>query len=81
MRQNLTHLLSFTADAISKVKGEQLSQRFRDTFVPEGQALHPGTYVRMPGLAQVLRAGLFNFYHGNLSQEIEDEVGDTSMSF
>ncbi|XP_028261007.1 glutathione hydrolase 7-like [Parambassis ranga] len=62
------------SDAISKVKGEQLSQRFRDMFVPEGQALHPGSYVRMPGLAQVLRAGLFNFYHGNLSQEMEDEV-------
>uniref|UniRef100_A0AAQ5XX57 Glutathione hydrolase n=1 Tax=Amphiprion ocellaris TaxID=80972 RepID=A0AAQ5XX57_AMPOC len=62
------------ADAISKVEGEQLSQRFRDIFIPEGRALQAGSYVRIPGLAGVLEAGLSNFYYGNLSQEIEDEV-------
>uniref|UniRef100_A0A3P8UA19 Gamma-glutamyltransferase 7 n=1 Tax=Amphiprion percula TaxID=161767 RepID=A0A3P8UA19_AMPPE len=68
------HLSSSIADAISKVEGEQLSQRFRDIFIPEGRALQAGSYVRIPGLAGVLEAGLSNFYYGNLSQEIEDEV-------
>ncbi|XP_035858404.1 glutathione hydrolase 7-like [Sander lucioperca] len=62
------------AEAISKVKGEQLSQRFRDIFLPDGQALLPGSFLRMPSLAGVLEAGLSNFYTGNLSQEMEDEV-------
>ncbi|XP_034725386.1 glutathione hydrolase 7-like [Etheostoma cragini] len=62
------------ADAISKVKGEQLSQRFRDIFLPDGQALLPGSFLRMSSLAEVLEAGLANFYNGNLSQEMEDEV-------
>ncbi|XP_069008781.1 glutathione hydrolase 7-like [Embiotoca jacksoni] len=68
---NVSHSLAY---AVSKVKGEQLSQRFRDVFIPDGQALSPGSSVRMPGLARVLEAGLLNFYHGNLSQEIQDEV-------
>ncbi|XP_070758985.1 glutathione hydrolase 7-like [Enoplosus armatus] len=62
------------AEAISKVKGEQLSQHFRDTFFPDGHALRPGSFLRMPGLAGVLEAGLSSFYDGNVSQEIEDEV-------
>ncbi|XP_070814249.1 glutathione hydrolase 7-like [Chaetodon trifascialis] len=62
------------AEAISKVKGEQLSPRFRDMFFPDGQALRPGSYLRMPSLAGVLEAGLSNFYEGNFSQEVEDEV-------
>uniref|UniRef100_A0A3Q1FUK2 Gamma-glutamyltransferase 7-like n=1 Tax=Acanthochromis polyacanthus TaxID=80966 RepID=A0A3Q1FUK2_9TELE len=53
---------------------EQLSQRFRDIFIPEGRALRAGSFVRIPGLSGVLEAGLLNFYYGNLSQEIEDEV-------
>ncbi|XP_037643517.1 glutathione hydrolase 7-like isoform X2 [Sebastes umbrosus] len=62
------------AEAISKLKGEQLSQRFRDTFLPGGRALLPGSFLRMSSLAGVLEAGLSNFYEGNFSQEIEDEV-------
>ncbi|XP_035518399.1 glutathione hydrolase 7-like [Morone saxatilis] len=62
------------AEAVSKVKGEQLSQRFRDMFFPNGQALHPGSFLRMPSLAGVVEAGLSNFYDGNFSQEMEDEV-------
>ncbi|XP_008282204.1 gamma-glutamyltransferase 7-like [Stegastes partitus] len=68
---NVSHSLS---DAISKVKGDQLSQRFKDTFIPDDRVLSPGSYVQIPGLAGVLEAGLMSFYHGNLSQEIEDEV-------
>uniref|UniRef100_A0A3Q0RXX3 Glutathione hydrolase n=1 Tax=Amphilophus citrinellus TaxID=61819 RepID=A0A3Q0RXX3_AMPCI len=68
---NVSHSL---ADAISKIKGEQLSQHFGNTFMPDGRPLSPGSYVRLPGLAGVLEAGLLNFYHGNLSQEMVDEV-------
>ncbi|XP_044076082.1 glutathione hydrolase 7-like isoform X1 [Siniperca chuatsi] len=67
--------VSFTlSEAISRVKGEWLSQRFRDTFFPDGKALRPGSFLRMPSLAGVLEADLSNFYDGNFSQEIEDEV-------
>ncbi|XP_029133169.2 glutathione hydrolase 7 [Labrus bergylta] len=62
------------SEAIEKVKGETLSKRFRDIFFPDGQALHSGLILRMPGLAGVLQAPLSNFYNGNFSQEIEDEV-------
>ncbi|XP_035760854.1 glutathione hydrolase 7-like [Neolamprologus brichardi] len=62
------------ADAISKVSGEQQSQSFNNTFMPHGRPLSAGSYVRLPRLAGVLEAGLLNFYHGNLSQEIVDEA-------
>ncbi|XP_031704454.1 glutathione hydrolase 7-like isoform X2 [Anarrhichthys ocellatus] len=62
------------AEAILKVKGERLSQRFRDTFMPGGRALIPGSFLRSSSLAGVLEAGLPNFYDGNFSRELEDEV-------
>ncbi|KAM7423232.1 hypothetical protein PAMA_011000 [Pampus argenteus] len=68
---NVSHSL---AEAISKVKDEKLLQRFRTVFFPEGRALRPGSFLRMPSLAGVLEAGLSNFYNGNLSQEMEDVV-------
>lgn len=67
------YLALSTAAAISQV-GEQPAGRFRDLFLPNGQALSPGSYLRMPGVADVMEAGLFSFYHGNISQELEDEV-------
>ncbi|KAK1900922.1 Glutathione hydrolase 7 [Dissostichus eleginoides] len=62
------------AEAISKVKGQRVSQRFRDLFFPDGQALRPGSFLMISSLAGVLEAGLSNFYDGNVSKEIEDEV-------
>ncbi|XP_067360330.1 glutathione hydrolase 7-like [Channa argus] len=62
------------SEAISKVKGEPLSPLFRDLFIPGGQSLHSGSFLRMPGLARVLEAGLSNVYDGNLSQEMVDMV-------
>lgn len=76
MHQDVTHLCSSTAEAISKVKDEQLPRRFRDVFFPDGQALRPGSFLRMASLAAVLEAGPSNFYEGNFSQEMEDEVKD-----
>ncbi|KAI4827589.1 hypothetical protein KUCAC02_030974 [Chaenocephalus aceratus] len=62
------------AEAISRVKGQRASQRFRDLFFPDGQALRPGSSLMMSSLAGVLEAGLSNFYDGNFSKEMEDEV-------
>ncbi|KAK5623377.1 hypothetical protein CRENBAI_015395 [Crenichthys baileyi] len=62
------------ATAISKLETEKIEGRFRDIFIPDGQALRLGSYLKMPDLADVLRAGLTNFYHGAISQEIEQEV-------
>lgn len=72
--QNVTHLFSSSAEAVSKLKGEKLSQRFRDLFFPGGRPLSSGSFLRMPGLAAVLEAGLENFYDGNFSQEMVDVV-------
>uniref|UniRef100_A0A3Q3BGQ7 Glutathione hydrolase 7-like n=1 Tax=Kryptolebias marmoratus TaxID=37003 RepID=A0A3Q3BGQ7_KRYMA len=66
---------------VSQSLGEQLVGRFRDLFIPNGQPLSPGSYLRMPGVAEVLQAGLFSFYHGNVSQELEDEVIHTNSFF
>ncbi|KAM4612757.1 glutathione hydrolase 7-like [Polymixia lowei] len=68
---NVSHSL---AEAISRVKGEKLSGRFRNMFFPDSHALLPGSFLRMSALAIVLEAGLSEFYTGNLSKEIEDEV-------
>ena len=73
----MTHLCHSAAEAILKVKSERLSQRFTDMFLPGGQALRAGSFVRMPGLAGVMEASLWNFYEGNFSQEMEDEVAST----
>ncbi|MEQ2216299.1 hypothetical protein XENOCAPTIV_013955 [Xenoophorus captivus] len=68
---NVSHSL---ATAISKLETEKIEGRFRDIFIPDGQALRLGSYLKMPDLADVLRAGLRNFYRGAISQEIEQEV-------
>ncbi|XP_011473701.1 glutathione hydrolase 7 isoform X2 [Oryzias latipes] len=68
---NVSHSL---ADAVSKMEGTELPKHFRDVFLPEGRGLSPGSYVRMPELADVLEAGVWNFYSGTFSQEMENEV-------
>ncbi|KAM4582602.1 glutathione hydrolase 7-like [Fundulus diaphanus] len=62
------------AAAISQLETEKIEGRLRDIFIPDGQALKLGSYLRMPGLAEVLEAGLWNFYHGPISEEMEEEV-------
>ncbi|KAL0978605.1 hypothetical protein UPYG_G00172810 [Umbra pygmaea] len=68
---NVSHSL---AEAISKVKGQNMSLRFRDMFFPGGHVLLPGNLMKSPNLADVLEAGLSDFYSGNISQEIANEV-------
>uniref|UniRef100_A0A667XWC0 Glutathione hydrolase 7-like n=1 Tax=Myripristis murdjan TaxID=586833 RepID=A0A667XWC0_9TELE len=62
------------AEAIVTVKDEKLSGHFRSMFFPGGRALLPGSFVKIPRLAEVMEAGLSDFYNGSLSQEIVDEV-------
>ncbi|KFV61862.1 Gamma-glutamyltransferase 7, partial [Dryobates pubescens] len=72
---NVTHEL---AKAISELKDLNYSERFRETFLPLGQPLLPGTLVRRPDLAALLQLlgaqGASAFYSGNLTQEIISEV-------
>ncbi|XP_041639192.1 glutathione hydrolase 7-like isoform X1 [Cheilinus undulatus] len=68
---NVSHSL---AEAIEQVKGKKLSKHFQDIFFPNGLALQSGSLLRIPGLVGVLQAPLLDFYDGNFSQEIEEEV-------
>lgn len=79
---HLPVLMSFpslpTAKAIGELKELNHSERFRETFLPGGQPLLPGTLVRRPDLAALLQLlgaeGASAFYSGNLTQEIISEV-------
>uniref|UniRef100_A0A8C2UDW1 Glutathione hydrolase n=1 Tax=Coturnix japonica TaxID=93934 RepID=A0A8C2UDW1_COTJA len=72
--------LSFspTAKAASELKDLNYSDKFRETFLPDGQPLLPGMFVRRLDLAAVLELvgaeGTSAFYSGNLSQETIAEV-------
>ncbi|XP_036806542.1 glutathione hydrolase 7 isoform X7 [Oncorhynchus mykiss] len=68
---NVSHRL---AEAITKVKGQNMSLRFRDMFLPRGHALSPGSLMKTPSLAAVLEAGVSEFYNGTLTQEMASEV-------
>ncbi|CAN9515543.1 unnamed protein product [Ophioblennius macclurei] len=68
---NVTHDL---AEALAKVKDQNMTDPFRDLFLPNGQAALPGLFVRRLDLAAVLDAvadnGISQFYGGNLAQEM-----------
>ncbi|NWR76973.1 GGT7 hydrolase, partial [Centropus unirufus] len=72
---NVTHDL---AKAVSELKDLNCSDKFREVFLPDGQPLLPGMFVRRLDLAAVLRLlgaeGVSAFYSGNLTQEIISEV-------
>ncbi|XP_042690418.1 glutathione hydrolase 7 [Centrocercus urophasianus] len=72
---NITHDL---AKAVSELKDLNCSDKFRETFLPDGQPLLPGMFVRRLDLAAVLELvgaeGTSAFYSGNLSREIISEV-------
>ncbi|XP_010223930.1 PREDICTED: gamma-glutamyltransferase 7 [Tinamus guttatus] len=72
---NVTHDL---AKAVSELKDVNYSNKFRETFLPDGQPLLPGMFVRRPDLAALLEMlgaeGASAFYSGNLTQEIISEV-------
>lgn len=68
---NITHDL---ADALNKVKNQNVSDAFRDLFLPNGQAPLSGLFTRRLDLAAILDAvadkGISEFYTGNLAQEM-----------
>ncbi|XP_053100579.1 glutathione hydrolase 7 isoform X2 [Hemicordylus capensis] len=73
---NVTHDLAM---AIQEVKQQHnYSNKFRETFLPDGQPLLPGREVRRPDLAALLdllgSGGVSAFYSGNVTQEIISEV-------
>uniref|UniRef100_A0A3Q1DDS7 Glutathione hydrolase n=1 Tax=Amphiprion ocellaris TaxID=80972 RepID=A0A3Q1DDS7_AMPOC len=88
---NVTHDL---AEALAKVKNQNVSDAFRDLFLPNGQAPLSGLFTRRLDLGTILDAvavkGISEFYSGNLALEIaatvqarggvlsEDDIGNYS---
>ncbi|XP_057232646.1 glutathione hydrolase 7 isoform X2 [Malurus melanocephalus] len=72
---NVTHDL---AKALGELKDLNYSDRFREIFLPDGQPLLPGMFIRRLDLAAVLQLlgaeGVSAFYSGNLTQEMISEV-------
>uniref|UniRef100_A0A3Q4BX94 Glutathione hydrolase n=1 Tax=Mola mola TaxID=94237 RepID=A0A3Q4BX94_MOLML len=72
---NVTHDL---AEALAKVKDQNMSASFRDLFLPNGQAPFSGLFTRRLDLAAILDAvavkGISEFYSGNLTQEMTAAV-------
>ncbi|TDH10478.1 hypothetical protein EPR50_G00075470 [Perca flavescens] len=72
---NVTHEL---AEALAKVKDQNMSDAFRDLFLPNGQAPLSGMFTRRLDLAAILDAvavkGITEFYSGNLTQEMAAAV-------
>ncbi|KAM8755254.1 glutathione hydrolase 7 isoform 1-T2 [Acanthopagrus schlegelii] len=72
---NVTHDL---AEALAKVKDQNMSGAFRDLFLPNGQAPLAGLLTRRLDMAAILDAvsveGISEFYSGNLTQEMAAAV-------
>ncbi|XP_077464462.1 glutathione hydrolase 7 isoform X1 [Stigmatopora argus] len=72
---NVTHEL---AEALAKIQKQNISDAFRDLFLPNGQAPLFGLLSRRLDLASILYAvaekGISEFYSGNLTQEIVSAV-------
>lgn len=72
---NVTHDL---AEALAKIKSQNMSDAFRDLFFPNGQAPLSGLFTRRLDLAAILDAvavkGISEFYSGNLTHEMAASV-------
>ncbi|XP_034551647.1 glutathione hydrolase 7 isoform X2 [Notolabrus celidotus] len=72
---NVTHDL---AEALAKVKDQNMSEAFQDLFLPNGQAPLSGLFFRRLDLAAILDdvsvKGISEFYSGNLTQEMTAAV-------
>lgn len=72
---NVSHDL---AEALAKVKDQNMSDAFRDLFLPNGQAPLSGLLTRRLDLAAILDSvavkGISDFYGGNLTQEMAAAV-------
>ncbi|XP_018612093.2 glutathione hydrolase 7 [Scleropages formosus] len=72
---NVTHDL---AEALSHIKDTNMSENFRNVFLPDGQLPLSGMFVRRLDLAAILDSvaenGASEFYNGNLTQEMVAEI-------
>ncbi|XP_060793144.1 glutathione hydrolase 7 [Neoarius graeffei] len=72
---NVTHGL---ADALSQIKGENVSEAFRELFLPDGHPPLSGLFMTRQDLAAILDRvavnGIAEFYDGNLTQEMANTV-------
>ncbi|XP_030067784.1 glutathione hydrolase 7 [Microcaecilia unicolor] len=72
---NVTHDL---AQAITEVKDQNISEKFRETFFPGSQPLSPGMFMKRLDLAAIFKSvgseGVSAFYNSNLTQEMIAEV-------
>ncbi|KAL4655312.1 gamma-glutamyltransferase 7 [Arapaima gigas] len=72
---NVTHDL---AETLSNVKDINMSENFRNLFLPDGQLPLSGMFVRRLDLAAILdtvaEKGVSEFYSGNLTQEMVAEI-------
>lgn len=72
---NVTHDL---AEALAKVKDQNVSEAFQNLFLPNGQPPLSGQFTRRLDLAAILDAvavnGILEFYSGNLTQEMAAAV-------
>nr|XP_046251836.1 glutathione hydrolase 7 [Scatophagus argus]XP_046251837.1 glutathione hydrolase 7 [Scatophagus argus]XP_046251838.1 glutathione hydrolase 7 [Scatophagus argus] len=72
---NVTHDL---AEALAQVKDQNMSDAFRELFLPNGQAPLSGLFTRRLDLAAIFDAvaekGISQFYSGNLTQEMAASV-------
>ncbi|XP_029362299.1 glutathione hydrolase 7 [Echeneis naucrates] len=72
---NVTHDL---AEALAKVKDKNMSDAFRELFLPNSQAPLSGLFTRRLDLASILDAvalkGIVEFYSANLTQEMVSAV-------
>lgn len=68
----------FTADALSEVKDQNVSDTFRKLLLPNGQTPAAGLFTTRPDLAEILDKiainGISEFYNGNLTKEIASVV-------
>lgn len=76
---NCSFLLSpAAAEALAKVKDQNMSDAFRNLFLSNGQPPLPGLFTRRVDLAAILDAvaakGISEFYGGNLTQEMTATV-------
>ncbi|XP_026800738.2 glutathione hydrolase 7 [Pangasianodon hypophthalmus] len=72
---NVTHDL---ADALSQIKVENVSEAFRELFLPDGHPPLAGLFMTRQDLAAILDRvaanGISEFYEGNLTQEMASTV-------
>lgn len=82
----VSSLLLSVALSLKEVKHQQnYSDNFRKTFLPNGQPLLPGAFMRRPDLADLLdllgSGGVSAFYSGNVTEEIISEVSPLQTIF